>query len=106
MSYGCHNRPSLAPTAWVQVGWAKAPNVVVKGNVRLQVVMRAPIPDPMTKDCQYTLSDLGRTDPGCTGCNRRAERVYALTDGRRTPDFHAALQWASSDRQHSFTIIE
>lgn len=57
MSYGCHNRAPLRHEREVQDGWT------ADGRRVLRV-----IPDPMTKDCQYTHTDLGQADPGCVGC--------------------------------------
>ena len=67
MSYGCWNRAPLQPVVVVQTGWMmRSPKDITRSPRMTQV------PDPMTKDCQYTLSDLGRTDPGCVGCKHKA----------------------------------
>lgn len=29
------------------------------------------IPDPMTKDCQFSKTELGKIDPKCDNCNWR-----------------------------------
>lgn len=62
--YGCYNRPPFvdlypAPDGhWTdgQVLTIKASAVKVSGS----------------RDCQYTLSNLGRRDPKCDGCCHRA----------------------------------
>jgi len=63
MTYGCHNRRPFiksypAPDGYWLDGHSytiKAASVKVNG----------------TKDCQYTLSDRGRTDRLCDGCKWR-----------------------------------
>ena len=62
MHYGCHNRAPLITWRQVQDGWNDG-----------RQVMRV-IPDPMTKDCQYTYTELGQADPKCAGCKWRADK--------------------------------
>jgi len=57
---GCHNRAPLRETVRTQDGWGEA------GDTRIPAMRTYPV--PMTKDCQYTLSDLGKVDSGCDGC--------------------------------------
>jgi hypothetical protein len=57
MSYGCHNREPLRAERPVQNGWTPL------GKRQMAI-----IPDPMTKDCQYTHTELGQVDPRCAGC--------------------------------------
>lgn len=66
MTYGCHNRKPLRDRRWVQDGWE------VRGRSREPKVIT--IPDPMTKDCQYTHTELGQADPKCAGCKWRASK--------------------------------
>ncbi len=57
---GCHNRKPLHQVTKVQDGW------IFYGESRLPRM--EVIPDTMTKECQYTKSEVGQADPGCTGC--------------------------------------
>lgn len=65
MTWGCHNRDPLKDTVVVQQGWTE-----YYYDPRLRTATRQPVmvelADPMTKDCQYTLS--APADPRCTGC--------------------------------------
>jgi hypothetical protein len=65
-SYGCHNRapfPALLPLPAVQpIGFEG----YVVNSEAVQYVKNV-----FAKDCQFTLSGLGRTDPKCFGCNWR-----------------------------------
>lgn len=67
--YGCNGRDPLRSRREVQRGWTD------DGRRHMQ-----PIPDPMTKECQYTFTALGRVDPGCLGCEWRAdnEQKYSI----------------------------
>ena len=59
--YGCHNREPLADSLLVQDGWVwkyREPKVKT-----VKVLM--------TKDCQYTLSSLGKKDAKCFRCVHR-----------------------------------
>lgn len=72
--YGCHNRKPLKDEAMVQTGWSPFrhhPNHEAREMVR--------IPDPMSKDCRYTHTDLGQADAKCEGCKHRAGRLPATT---------------------------
>lgn len=60
MSYGCHNRPAFRAGYIVQSGH------YMSGRERVDKMDW--VPHTMTKDCQYTLSDLGRKDKQCEGC--------------------------------------
>lgn len=57
MGYGCFDRKPLATRAVVQDGWYS------DGTTRYPKMI--PIPDPMTKSCQY---DRSVNDLGCSGC--------------------------------------
>ena len=61
MTYGCHNRPQFLPSYPVQNGWFST-------GTRIMVSQ----PFTMAKDCQYTLTDLGRADKGCIDCRHRS----------------------------------
>lgn len=65
--YGCHNREPLRDEAVVRSGWIKFRETLTPVRVR--------IPDEMSKDCQYTKSDLGQADAKCDGCKHRAGRT-------------------------------
>lgn len=60
MTNGCHNRAPYRPHIKVADGhWDD-------GVQRIPKLTQ--IPFRMTRECQYTLSDLGAKDAGCTGC--------------------------------------
>lgn len=63
--YGCHNREPLKDHALVPSGSVSIGYGVLAKAVRT-------IPDPMSKDCKYTHTDLGRKDAKCGGCKHRA----------------------------------
>jgi hypothetical protein len=69
MSYGCKDRPDFRTVFPAQDGY------YIDGT--RENATRTPrmvaVPFRMTKDCVYTTSELGRTDPGCSGCKWRAE---------------------------------
>jgi hypothetical protein len=71
--HGCHNRKPFVDAVTVQDGWARARDIVGL----LPIVTRQPrmkvIPDPMTKDCQYTLHAENHADPSCAGCTWKAQ---------------------------------
>ena len=57
MTHGCYNRPPLKTRVKVQDGWwADGTRKMIE------------IPDPMTKVCNYTTTELGRIDPFFAGC--------------------------------------
>lgn len=66
--YGCHNRAPLKTEAVVRAG-----SVPVGRNVMAMSVKT--IPDPMTKHCNYTHTELGQADAKCEGCMHRAEQL-------------------------------
>lgn len=68
MTYGCHNHAARSDTLEVQDGWRED---TTHGHPSRRPKMTV-IPDPMTKDCQYTHTDLGMTDAKCDGCRHRA----------------------------------
>jgi hypothetical protein len=63
--YGCHNREPFASWHFVQDGWW------IDGQTRVAKLAQAR--HVMAKDCRYTLSELGQTDPRCEGCRHRAD---------------------------------
>ena len=64
-SYGCHNRAPFREIYPVQDGhWMDGKTRVPKMTAAKHVLSR---------DCKYTLSDLGRKDQACTGCKWRKE---------------------------------
>ncbi len=67
--HGCHNRAPYKSEVIVQDGWAYAQHEDVMSRIP---VMKA-IPFTMTTDCNYTHTELGRTDKCCAGCKWRAE---------------------------------
>ena len=63
MSYGCHNRTPFRDVYPVQDGH------FMDGKTRVPRMTAAK--HVLSRDCQYTKSDLGRVDPGCVGCKWR-----------------------------------
>lgn len=74
MSYGCHNRAPLRDSRVVADGW-----FLIDANLGKKRFTR--IADPMTKDCNYTHTELGQGDAGCYGCKWRADGSAAEHDG-------------------------
>jgi hypothetical protein len=56
--HGCYNRPPLRKTIQVQIGW--------EPYHRTRAPILETIPDPMTKECVYSLRT--KDDPKCEGC--------------------------------------
>ena len=61
---GCHNRAPLREEIRTQDGWNGY------GSAYRIAEMRT-YPVPMTKECQYTKTELGKVDAGCDGCKWR-----------------------------------
>ena len=57
---GCHNREPLSANVVVPDGWLQDGRYTRKQKIKV-------IPDPMTKDCQYSKFDK-YNDPQCAGC--------------------------------------
>lgn len=64
MSNGCFNRAPFAQRIRMQDGWAESESS--RRPVMIEVLFA------MAKDCQFTLSELGRTDGKCAGCKWKA----------------------------------
>ena len=64
MTYQCHNRGAFAPSMAVQDGW------YMDGYTRTPRMV--PMPFRMSKDCEYSTSELGQKDKGCDGCKWKA----------------------------------
>lgn len=60
---GCHNRRDFKTSMPMQDGW------FMDGATRVPKMIA--IPFAMRKDCAYTHTALGQTDPGCQGCKHR-----------------------------------
>lgn len=58
MKYGCHDRADYKPYH------------LPTGADNLRKYRIAHV---MTKDCQYTLTDLGKVDPKCDNCTHKKE---------------------------------
>ena len=56
--YGCHDRAPYAPIVIVRPARGDDPEISY--------------PHRMAKDCQFTKTDLGRSDSRCDGCKWRA----------------------------------
>lgn len=67
--YGCHNREPYKPSLVVQDGWFHRPGA----DTRLPRMVVIPFRN--RPDCVYTTSDLGRTDPRCSGCACKLENA-------------------------------
>lgn len=66
--YGCHNRAPFKPHRG-QDGWLFHGVMVSADEEAAMYYYKAvTIPQTMAKDCQYTLSELGKTDSRCIGC--------------------------------------
>ena len=63
MKYGCHNRPDYKPTLMVQDGH------YTDGRSRIPKMVE--ITFTMTTECQFTKTELGKTDPKCNNCERK-----------------------------------
>jgi hypothetical protein len=62
MSYQCHNRAPFAESVQAQNGWT------LDGRRQLEsVALKA------SRNCEYTLSALGKADKECVGCERKKE---------------------------------
>lgn len=73
--YGCHNRAPLLDRREVQDGWTP------DGRRHMRTIS-----DPMTKECQYTFTALGRVDPGCLGCKWRAADEQKCSEPYCSPE--------------------
>lgn len=62
MPYRCFNRPPFRETFHAQDGWFHREGA----DTRLPKIVN--IPFRMSKQCEYSLSDLGKADAGCAGC--------------------------------------
>ena len=69
MTYGCHNRSAFVVKYPAPDGhWLDGHEFTIKA---------ASINVTGTKSCQFTLSELGRTDARCVGCYWRASDAKA-----------------------------
>ena len=66
MTYGCHNRPDYKPILMVQDGYSQS-----KPTATSRLDKMVEIPFTMSQDCQFTKSNLGKTDPKCNNCERQ-----------------------------------
>lgn len=66
MTHGCYDRAPLNETVVVQDGWTSSGQAA---TTRLPKLVT--LPNPLTKECQYTKSNMGKTDPKCVGCKWR-----------------------------------
>ena len=60
---GCRNRAPYVTSILMQDGWID--------DFRTRTPRMVAVPFRMERDCQYTLTDLGRKDTRCTGCKWR-----------------------------------
>jgi hypothetical protein len=73
MTYQCHNRGAFAPSMAVQDGW------YMDGYTRTPRMV--PMPFRMSKDCEYSTSELGQKDKGCDGCKWKAGAGTGVATG-------------------------
>ncbi len=66
MTYGCHNRAPYKEHVVVE-----ANRVWLTGDGGRVGTFNVTFPFRMSRDCQYTKTDLGRADAGCHGCKWR-----------------------------------
>ena len=64
---GCFNRPELDCYVTVQTGWKENWDAF-DFNFATRVPIIASIPNPNSKDCQYSMRAPGVNDPKCKGC--------------------------------------
>jgi hypothetical protein len=67
MTYGCHNRLPFKSSFPVMIGGRSLHSRGFHERVQLM----DHIPFRMAPDCQYTKTELGRTDERCAGCKWR-----------------------------------
>lgn len=60
MTYGCHDRPPFIDGYEAQDGWFSS-------GPRRKVI----VPVRAETNCQFTKSDMGQADPGCTACKHK-----------------------------------
>jgi hypothetical protein len=66
VTYGCHNRAEFADFHLSQDGYTSSrPDA----NTRLPRMVKTP--HVLTRDCQYTKTELGQKDAGCINCKHR-----------------------------------
>ena len=65
MSYGCYDRAPFRPD------FKAADTVTFQNGIVAPTVVTVPF--RMAPDCQYTHTELGRSDPRCQGCKWRSD---------------------------------
>lgn len=67
MAYGCFGRKPFRETFQAQDGWTSATLTpdIVPSTRKPQMVT---IPFRMSKQCEYSLTELGKADKGCVDC--------------------------------------
>jgi hypothetical protein len=68
MTYGCKNRPPFPSL----VATPSTYTISVSGHI-LDAKAQELRQFPFARDCQYTKTDLGQADKGCTDCTWRIE---------------------------------
>ena len=66
MKYGCHNRSDYAPYHMAQDGYTSS-----KPDSDSRLPKMVKVPHVMTRDCQYTLTELGKVDSKCNHCKHK-----------------------------------
>ncbi len=68
---GCHNRAPFVEAFQAQDGWKTSLLDVLGLLFGVEARRMVAIPFRMSPVCNYTKTDLGQTDKGCTGCTWR-----------------------------------
>jgi hypothetical protein len=66
MTYGCFNRAPYPATRMVS-------DLHVMQDGLTEICKKTAIPFVMSRECNYTLSELGQADKRCAGCNWRTQ---------------------------------
>lgn len=77
MTYGCHNRDEYKKTLTVQNGFMRHSYNFGRS---FEVPNKVEVPFRMTKECQYTKTDLGHKDEKCIGCRWRMTIMSELSE--------------------------
>lgn len=62
MSYGCFDRQPLKAHRGRDGYWCDGETLTIKA---------VQLPQTMEKDCQYRLTEIGKADPKCVGCEHK-----------------------------------
>jgi hypothetical protein len=71
VTYGCHNRAEYRP------GYPSQDGHYMAGYERIDKMKWTP--HRLSRECNYTLTELGQADPKCVGCKWRKENEPMAT---------------------------